>query len=87
MVRVGVRELRRQIGFYLKKVQEGEPVLITRRDKPIASLTPVERNKEKIIGLVREGLAQWNYGKPQGGGARVAVSGKPVSQIVLKERR
>lgn len=87
MIRVGVRELRQQIGFYLKKVQEGEPVLITKRDKPIASLTPVERNKEKIIGLVREGLAQWNYGKPQGSGARVIVSGKPVSQIVLKERR
>ena len=87
MIKVGVRELRQQIGFYLKKVQEGEPVLITKRDKPIASLTPVERNKEKIIGLVREGLAQWNYGKPQGSGIRVIVSGKPVSQIVLKERR
>jgi hypothetical protein len=37
--------------------------------------------------MVRDGLASWQGGKPQGSAQPVEVKGKPISKIVIEERR
>jgi prevent-host-death family protein len=53
---VGIRELRADLSRWVKRVQEGEEVVVTDRGKPVACLVPVVR-EPKIDQLVREGLA------------------------------
>jgi prevent-host-death family protein len=39
---VSVQELRESLAEYLERVRQGESLLIIRRSKPIARITPVE---------------------------------------------
>ena len=59
MVSVGVRELRDNLSEYLRRVQEGELLVITDRGKPIGELGPAAggRNAELARTLVRKGVA------------------------------
>jgi len=41
MERVSISQLKDQLSAYLKKVQAGETVLVTDRDRPVAKLEPV----------------------------------------------
>lgn len=42
MDRVSISQLKDQLSAYLKKVQSGETVLVTDRDRPVAKLEPVD---------------------------------------------
>lgn len=75
MIRVGVREVRQKLSEYLRRVQEeGEEVVITRRDEPMARLVPFARKQARPLEshkAMRE---------------RIAARGKPLSQIVSEQR-
>lgn len=88
MARVGIRVLRDQLSQYLKRVKAGEQVIVTERGKAIALLVPAEPGEtlEGLDVLVREGLARWSGGKPQGAAQPAKVRGRPVAEIVLQER-
>jgi len=49
----------------------------------------VERGEEdsRLLSLVKEGFAEWKGGKPTGSHRPVKVERKPVSDIVLEDRR
>ncbi len=89
MASVGVRDLRDNLSEYLRRVREGELLVITDRGKPIGEIGPSAqgRNVERARSLVRKGLASWNGGKPKG------LSGAPrpraglVSTAVIEDRR
>lgn len=89
MASVGVRDLRDNLSEYLRRVREGELLVITDRGKPIGELGPPAegRNAERARTLVRNGVASWNGGKPKG------LSGAPrpkaglVSVAVIEDRR
>jgi len=85
---IGIRELKNRLSYYLKIVKRGEKLAISERGRTIAYITPA-RNAEYdgVITLVREGKASWGGGKPLGSKRPAKVSGKPVSQIILEERR
>jgi prevent-host-death family protein len=89
MVTVGVRELKNRLSHYLRDVKKGRPITITERGQSVAILIPVENHPDaRIAGeLSREGIGSWKGGKPKGASRRVTVKGKPVSQIVLEDRR
>ncbi|MBI2916565.1 MAG: type II toxin-antitoxin system prevent-host-death family antitoxin [Chloroflexi bacterium] len=89
MARVGVRELKTRLSYYLARVKEGESVTITERGTPVAIILPSGegRTRQAMMELVRQGLATWNGGKPKGSPNPVPVTGKPVSEIVLEDRR
>lgn len=74
MIKAGVREVRQRLSEYLRRVQEGEEVVITRRDEPMARIVPFARKQSKSLES-HKGLR-----------ARVATSGKPLSQIVVEQR-
>ena len=89
MAAVGVRELKNRLSYYLKQVKRGKTIHVSERGHEIAMVvpTPNDPEEEALWRLVRAGLASWSGGKPKGASRRVTVKGKPVSQIVIEERR
>jgi prevent-host-death family protein len=89
MASVGVRELRDNLSDYLRRVREGELLIITDRGKPIGELGPAAAGacSERARELVRRGIATWSGGKPRG----LARSPRPraglVSDAVIEDRR
>jgi prevent-host-death family protein len=61
---VGVAELRQNLSLYLRRVEQGERLLVTDRNRPIAELGPVPVGGEldrliaagKVASPVRRGL-------------------------------
>lgn len=47
MITVGVRDLKAQLSYYLKLMQEGEEIAICKRDKVIGYLSNVQREIQK----------------------------------------
>ena len=86
---VGVRELKNKLSHYLRDVKSGKPVAITERGKSIAVLMPVDSHPGLEIAreLSRKGIGSWKGGKPKGASRAVVVKGKPVSQIIIDDRR
>ena len=89
METVGMRELKGNLSRYMKRVKEGERILVTDRKQQIAVIMPVsiESHEEKLYGLVQRGLASWSGGKPQGMPVRVLVKGPGVAEAVVEDRR
>jgi prevent-host-death family protein len=89
MITVGVRELKNNLSFYLRNVKQGRPIEVTERGKSIAMLVPPKQDSGVRIAeaLSRKGIGSWKGGKPKGASRKVIVKGKPVSQIVIEERR
>ncbi|GAB4424045.1 MAG: hypothetical protein OHK0032_18790 [Thermodesulfovibrionales bacterium] len=89
MISAGIKELKDRLSHYLREVKRGEKILITEREKVIATIVPVERADEdsKLLSLVKEGFAVWKGSKPSGSRHPVKIRGKTVSEIVLEDRR
>ena len=53
MIRLNIHEAKTHLSAYLKRLQEGEVILLCRRNKPIAEIRPLppERKKPRPIGL------------------------------------
>jgi prevent-host-death family protein len=89
MTMVGVRELKNRLSHYLRNVKRGQSITITERGQSVAVLIPVESHPDAQIAreLTQKGIGSWKGAKPKGASRRVVVKGKPVSQIVLEQRR
>lgn len=89
MITVGVRELKNNLSHYLRNVKRGRPITITERGQSVAILIPAENQSDAQLAreLSRKGIGSWKGGKPKGARPPVTVKGKPVSRIVLEERR
>jgi prevent-host-death family protein len=89
MITVGVRELKNNLSRYLRDVKKGKPITITERGQSVAilMLAGAAANVQLARELARKGIGTWKGGEPRGGSRSLAVKGKPVSQIVIHERR
>ncbi len=89
METVGIRELKRNLSEYLRRVKAGGKVVITDRNKEIAVIVPFGKidGQIKILQLVQEGVADWSGEKPRGLAARIKSKGKSVSEAVVEDRR
>ena len=89
MASVGVRELRDNLSRYLRRVREGESLVITDHGKPIGELAPPAggRGAEHARVLVRQGVATWSGGKPKGLARAPRPRGGLVSDAVIQDRR
>lgn len=59
MIKVSISRLKDQLSAYLKKVEAGQTVIVTDRNKPIAQLTPVvakESDDERLARLIAQGI-------------------------------
>lgn len=86
---VGIREIKSQFSRYLKRVKQGETLIITERNTPIAKIVPAELEAPpEILGLVDSGLAYWKGGKPLGLARSPSVKGgKTLAEMITEDRR
>ena len=86
---VGVRELKNKLSHYLQMVRRGERIAVTDRGTVIAYVLPAANapEYEGLVRLIKEERASWGGGKPAGSKKPSAVKGKPVSEVILEERR
>lgn len=52
---VGVRDLRQNLSRYLGRVREGERLVVTERNRPVAILSPLPEHEDPLARLVVEG--------------------------------
>ena len=52
---VGIAELRQNLSLYLRRVEKGERLLVTDRNRPVAELGPAPSSRTSIDRLIAEG--------------------------------
>ncbi len=63
MMRIGVRELRRDASRWLARVRAGETVVVTDRGRPVAKMVPVQE-PQGYAALLAEGRIAPGPGRP-----------------------
>ena len=88
--RIGVRELKDKLSATLARVQRGEAVTVTDRNRVVAVIVPASENGEEdlvVRTLVKSGRLAWSGGKPEGLTNAPRVRGPAVSEAVVEDRR
>lgn len=85
----GIREVKNRFSEYLRRVKQGEILLITERNVPVAKLVPIQGDERlPVLTLVEQGIASWRGGKPQGLARPPAVRGTAsIATLVAEDRR
>lgn len=92
MIHSGVKQVRDRFTLYLKKVKEGEEVVITERGTPVAVISPVGRGEEgpeaRIERLRLKGVLvpAADSGPMPGARVRLSKKGKGLAELVIEER-
>jgi len=84
----GIRDLKIHLSAYLREVEAGKTVVITKHGKPIGRIVPeAQPIKEQLEALERAGLITWNGKKlkPMLPVAQ-AKGGKTVADLLLEDR-
>ena len=55
---VGVGELRQNLSKFLRRVERGERLVVTDRNRPVAQLAPLPHGQSALERLVAEGRAE-----------------------------
>jgi len=87
MVEVGIRELKNSLSGYLRRIREGETVVVTDRGVPIARIIPTGV-PDTIARLMAEGRVTWsgrNFVPPRN--PIRMKPGPPLSEYVAEDRR
>ncbi len=84
---VSVGAFKARVIAYLGQVREGETLLLTERNHPLARLIPVFANprEQALYDLARSGQVLWDGGKPFGLSDREAPSANRHRVGVLVE--
>lgn len=93
MRKVGSREFKNRIARYMAEANEGRPILVTKRGKPLVKVSapdPEPSAEPALIDVLKrleaEGrirLAKGRIGKFRA----IATKGKPASEMILEDRR
>jgi prevent-host-death family protein len=77
MTTVGVAELRQNLSRYLRLVEQGERLVVTERNRPVAELGPPPSTGEALDRLIAEGRVSrpTRRGLP----APLSLDGDPVA--------
>jgi prevent-host-death family protein len=88
MSETGIRDLKTHLSRYLRQVEGGQTVVITRHGKPIGRIVPVsESTGAQLDTLRRAGLVAWNKQKLQPlAPVAQARGGRTVADLLLEDR-
>jgi len=67
MTKTSISEAKNQLSALIKRVQKGEPILITDRGVPVAKLVPVQIGEgvpDRILALAQQGLVRLPERRP-----------------------
>ncbi len=92
MISAGIKEVKNNLSRLLARVKGGEEVLITDRGRPVARIVKEngeDRDLRAALGpLIQKGLISMpNRRVLRDREPPLKVSGKPVSEMVLEDRR
>jgi prevent-host-death family protein len=93
MSAVGIKELKNRLTQYLRRVKQGEEVIVTERGKPVALIQPIQSAERpasleaRLARLAALGLVTLPTHKPLKRVRPVKVSGPPISKTILEDRR
>lgn len=93
MSTVGVKELKNRLTQYLRRTKQGEEVIVTERGHPIALIQPIKSAEKavsleaKLARLAAQGVLSLPSRRPLRQVRLVKVSGKPISKIIVEDRR
>ncbi len=92
MISAGIKELKNNLSRYLSQVKNGEDILVTERGKAIARIIRDDPKdiylREALSPLVVKGLVKLPSQKiDREISPPVKLRGKPVSEMVLEDRR
>ncbi|MFN2388824.1 MAG: type II toxin-antitoxin system Phd/YefM family antitoxin [Actinomycetota bacterium] len=87
MIEVGVRELKNSLSGYLRRVREGETLVVTDRGVPVARMIPAGV-PHQIATLMAEGRITWSGQKfvPPRKVPRLGA-GPSLSEYIAEDRR
>jgi len=88
MTEAGIRELKAHLSSYLRRVEVGETVVITRNGKPIGRIVPItESTDAQLESLRQSGLIAWNEEnlQPLAPVAQVR-GGQTVAELLVEDR-
>jgi len=74
MIKTGIKEARQHFTEYISRVEKGEEIIITKRNEPIARITPM---KAKAGGLASRKAFR----------AALSTKGPVLSEVVLASRK
>ncbi len=93
MTTVGVKQLKNRLTQYLRRAKHGEEVVVTERGKPIALIQRIESAdrvtslEARLAKLAVLGRVALPTRRPLRQVRRSKVIGRPVSEIILEDRR
>ena len=85
---VGIRELKKRLSAYIREVEAGETVIITKRGKPIGRIVPLAQSTQgQLATLERAGLIAWNRKKlPPSAPVAQAKGDRTVAGLLVEDR-
>jgi len=93
MSTVGVKELKNRLTYYLRQAKNGEEVIVTERDTPIALIQRIEAVTEpvsleaRLAKAAAEGFITLPTRKLRSRVQRVAAKGRTsLAQTIIKDR-
>jgi len=92
MIEVSVRELKSRLSYYLRKLDEGEQIKITRRGKAVGTIIPTpeeDRLRAKLAELQAKGIIRWSGKKfvPPKRGVKMQGKGPTIAEMIIEDRR
>jgi prevent-host-death family protein len=92
MIKAGIKDVKNNLSRLLARVKDGEVILITERGKPVARIVREARDEpsihEALWPLVQQGLVVLpDKGVTKDTLTPLEVPGRPVSEIMLEDRR
>ncbi len=93
MTRMGMRELKENMGRFVSLIKKNETITLHYRGKPLATVHPIHAKEtsssaeQKLIAdLERQGLISGGSGKGFKKIRPIKVKGKSISDIVIEDR-
>jgi prevent-host-death family protein len=87
MTTVGIRELKAHLSEYMRRVGDGETVVVTHRGRDVAVIQAPGTEHDSLRRLMESGMVKWSGGKPEiPSGPPIKIKGGPISQTVLEMR-
>lgn len=93
MSTVGIKELKNRLPYYLRRTKRGEEIIVTERGKAIAVIQRIESaahvatQEARLAKMAAEGLVSLPTRKASTRIRAVKPNGRPLSQIILEDRR
>ena len=86
---VGVRDLKNQLSGYLDRVKAGEEITVTEHGRPIARLTSIAPEVDRMASLVESGIVRpASQSRRRLPAKRVRLaSGDSLAAVVAQQRR